>query len=43
MAPRVATIHDVIKELGRVLPRPSVVLHVYASMNAPWVPRHYPF
>jgi hypothetical protein len=29
-APRVATVHDVIKESGRVLPRPSVVFHAYA-------------
>jgi hypothetical protein len=43
-APRVATIHDVNKKLGRVLPRPSVVFHVYASADTPWVARtlsHY--
>jgi hypothetical protein len=42
--PRVATIHDVTKKPGRVLPRPSVVFHVYASTGIPWVARtlsHY--
>jgi hypothetical protein len=33
----VATIHDVTKKLGRVLPRPSVVFHSYASMDTLWV------
>jgi hypothetical protein len=41
-APRVATVHDTVKELGRVLPRPSAVFHAYASANTPWVARHYP-
>jgi hypothetical protein len=43
-APRVATIHDVTKKLGRVLPRPSVVFHAYASVDISWVARslsHY--
>jgi hypothetical protein len=31
--------HDVMKELGRVLPHPSVVIHAYASMDTPWVAR----
>jgi hypothetical protein len=35
--PRVATIHNVTKKPGRVLPRPSVVFHVYASVDTPWV------
>jgi hypothetical protein len=41
-APRVAIIHDTVKELGRVLPRPSAVFHAYASADTPWVVRHYP-
>jgi hypothetical protein len=41
-APRVATVHDAVKELGRVLPHPSVIFHVYASADKPWVARHYP-
>jgi hypothetical protein len=43
-APRVATIHDVTKKLGWVLPRPSVIFHAYASADTPWVARtlsHY--
>jgi hypothetical protein len=36
-APRVATIHDMTKKLGRVLPRLSVVFHAYASAGTPWV------
>jgi hypothetical protein len=36
-APRVATIHDVTKKPGQVLPRPSAVFHVYASADTPWV------
>jgi hypothetical protein len=38
-APRVATIHDVTKKSGRVLPRSSVALHAYASADTPWVAR----
>jgi hypothetical protein len=38
-APRVATIHEVTKKLGWVLPRPSVVFHAYASTDTPWVAR----
>jgi hypothetical protein len=40
----VATIHDVTKKPGRVLPRPSAVFHTYASADTPWVARtlsHY--
>jgi hypothetical protein len=43
-APRVATIHDVTKKLGQVLPHPSAVFHAYASADTPWVARtlsHY--
>jgi hypothetical protein len=36
-APWVATIHDVTKKLGRVLPHPSAVFHAYASADIPWV------
>jgi hypothetical protein len=42
-APQVATTHDVVKELGRVLPHPSTVFHSYDLADTPWVPRHYPF
>jgi hypothetical protein len=35
----VATVHDVIKESGRVLPRPSAVFHAYASVDTTWVAR----
>jgi hypothetical protein len=38
-APRVATVHDVIKELGQVLPRSSVIFHAYASADTQWVAR----
>jgi hypothetical protein len=41
-APRVAIVHDAVKELGRVLPHPSVVFHAYASVDTPCVARHYP-
>jgi hypothetical protein len=34
-APRVATIHDVTKNPGWVLPRPSAVFHAYASADIP--------
>jgi hypothetical protein len=37
--PRVATIHDVTKKSGRVLPHPSAVFHAYASADIPWVAR----
>jgi hypothetical protein len=43
-APQVATVHNVVKELGRVLPRPSTVFHTYASADTLWVARtlsHY--
>jgi hypothetical protein len=36
-APWVATVHDVIKKSGRVLPRPSAIFYVYASTDTPWV------
>jgi hypothetical protein len=29
----VATVHDAVKESGRVLPHPSDVFHVYASAD----------
>jgi hypothetical protein len=35
--PRVATVHDTVKESGRVLPHSSVVFHAYASTDTPWV------
>jgi hypothetical protein len=38
-APRVATIHDAVKESGRVLPHPSVAFHACASADTPWVAR----
>jgi hypothetical protein len=34
---RVATVHDEAKKLGRVLPHPSAVFHVYASADTPWM------
>jgi hypothetical protein len=37
----VLTVHDVVKESGRVLPRPSAVFHAYASVDTPWVAQHY--
>jgi hypothetical protein len=33
----VATIHNVVKESGRVLPRPSAIFHEYATVDKPWV------
>jgi hypothetical protein len=42
-APRVATVHDVIKESSQVLRHPSAVFHTYASVDTPWVAQHYPF
>jgi hypothetical protein len=38
-APRVATVHDAVKELDRVLPHPSAIFHAYASTDTPWVAR----
>jgi hypothetical protein len=35
----VATVHDVIKESGRVLPHPSTVFHAYALVDTLWVAR----
>jgi hypothetical protein len=32
-----AKFHDVIKELGQVLPRPSAVFYAYASADTLWV------
>jgi hypothetical protein len=32
-APRVATIHDMAKKPGRVLPRSSAIFHAYDSMD----------
>jgi hypothetical protein len=36
-APWVATVHDMVKKLGQVLPRPGTVFHAYASADTPWV------
>jgi hypothetical protein len=36
----VAIVHDVVKESGWVLPRPSAVFHVYASVDTPSVNIH---
>jgi hypothetical protein len=36
-APRVATVHNTVKESGRVLPCPSAIFHPYASVDTPWV------
>jgi hypothetical protein len=36
-APGLATIHDVTGKPGRVLPHPSVIFHVYVSVDTPWV------
>jgi hypothetical protein len=41
-AARVATVHYVVKESGRVVPHPSVIFHAYASVYTLWVARHYP-
>jgi hypothetical protein len=35
----VGTVHDTVKESGRVLPRPSAIFHAYASVDTPWVAR----
>jgi hypothetical protein len=43
-APRVATIHNTVKESGQVLPRPSAIFHAYALTDTPWMARtlsHY--
>jgi hypothetical protein len=43
-APWVATIHDMTKKPGQVLPHPSAIFHMYASVDTPWVARtlsHY--
>jgi hypothetical protein len=37
--PRVATIHNMTKKLGQVLPRPSAIFHTYASADTAWVAR----
>jgi hypothetical protein len=31
------TVHDVIKEWGQILPRPSAIFHVSALADNPWV------
>jgi hypothetical protein len=36
---RVATIHNMIKKPGRVLPRPSAIFHAYALADTLWVAR----
>jgi hypothetical protein len=41
-APRVATIHDVTKKTGRVLPSPSSIFHMYASVDTLWVAQTLP-
>jgi hypothetical protein len=33
--PQVATVHDTVKESGRVLPHLSAAFHAYASMDTP--------
>jgi hypothetical protein len=38
-APRVATVHDTVKESGQIIPCPSVIFHAYASADTPWVAR----
>ncbi len=38
-APRVATVHNAVKELDRVLPHPSAVFHAYALADTPWMAR----
>jgi hypothetical protein len=38
----VATVHDVVKIPGWVLPHPSAVLHTCSSVDTPWVARDYP-
>jgi hypothetical protein len=40
--PRAATVHDVVKGSGWVLPHPSAIFHAYASTDTLWVARHYP-
>jgi hypothetical protein len=40
-APRVAIVHDAVKESDRVLPHPSAIFHAYASANTLWVAQHY--
>jgi hypothetical protein len=42
-APRVATVHDAVKESGRVLPRPSVVFHTYTSADRHGSPDTIPY
>jgi hypothetical protein len=42
-AQRVATVHDMIKESAWVLPRPSAIIHAYASADKLWVAQYYPF
>jgi hypothetical protein len=39
----VATVHDAIKESGRVLPCPSAIFHAYASVDTPWVANTIPY
>jgi hypothetical protein len=42
MAPRVAIVHDAVKESGQVPPHPSAIYHTYASADTPWVAWQYP-
>jgi predicted DCC family thiol-disulfide oxidoreductase YuxK len=37
--PRVVTVHDAVKESGRVLPRSNAIFHTYALTDTPWVAR----
>jgi hypothetical protein len=41
-ATQVAIVHDEVKESGRILPHPSVIFHMYASVDTAWVAWHYP-
>jgi hypothetical protein len=36
----VVIIHGVTKKLGRVLPHPSAIFHMYALVDTPWVRYH---
>jgi hypothetical protein len=36
-APQIASVHDMVKESGQVLPRPSAVFHANASADTSWV------
>jgi hypothetical protein len=38
----VATVHDLVKQSGQVLPHPSAIFLVYASTDTPWVAQTLP-